>query len=171
MDFKSIITTTNNWPREGITTYDIAPILRDPAFFRALIDKLVEPYQDQRLDSIIGIEARGFILASAMADRLGVGMAIVRKKGKIPPPVLAQDYSFEYASQVIEIAANSLKENQKVLIVDDILATGGTMAAAIKLIKRTGADIVGTAFVIEMVGMAGRTRLQNLPVYAIVKYT
>lgn len=170
MDFKSIITTTNDWPRPGIVTYDIAPILRDPVYFRPLIDRLVEPYKNTQIDSIIGIESRGFIIAAAMADRLNIGMNIIRKKGKIPPPVLSQDYSFEYASQVIEIAENALQKNQKVLLVDDILATGGTMAAAIKLLKKVGVDIVGTAFVIEMESMAGRVRLQNLPVHAIVKY-
>lgn len=170
MDFKSVITITNDWPRPGIVTYDIAPILRDADLFKAMIDELVEPYKDKNIDAIIGIESRGFIVASAMADRLGVGMTIIRKKGKIPPPVLSQDYSFEYASQVIEIAENTFSSGEKVLLVDDILATGGTMAAAIKLVKKTGAEIVGTAFVIEMDSMAGRTRLQNLPTYAIVHY-
>lgn len=171
MDFKSIITTTNDWPRPGIVTYDIAPILKNKEMFRALIDVLVEPYIDAQLDSIVGIESRGFIVAAAMADRLGVGMTVIRKKGKIPPPVISQDYSYEYASQVIEIAEDSLVAGNKALLVDDILATGGTMAAAIKLLKRGKVEIIGTAFVIEMEGMAGRLRLQNLPVHAIVKYT
>jgi len=171
MDFKSIITTTNDWPRSGIITYDIAPILRDAEMFRALIDVLVEPYKDIQLDSIVGIESRGFIVAAAMADRLGVGLTIIRKKGKIPPPVLSQDYSYEYSSQVIEIAENALLSGQRVLLVDDILATGGTVAAAIKLLKKMKVEIIGTAFVIEMEGMAGRIRLQNLPIHAIVKYT
>jgi adenine phosphoribosyltransferase len=170
MDFKSKITITNDWPRPGIVTYDIAPLLRDAEMFKFLIDNLVGPYKEKNIDSIIGIESRGFIIASAMADRLGVGMNIIRKKGKIPPPVLSQDYSYEYASQVIEIAENTLQGGQKILIVDDILATGGTMAAAIKLIKKTGVEIAGMAFVVEMDSMAGRLRLQNIPVHAIVHY-
>jgi len=170
MDFKSIITITNDWPRPGIVTYDIAPLLKDAKVFKILIDEMVAPYKEMKIDTIIGIESRGFILASAMAYQLGVGMTIIRKKGKIPPPVISQDYSFEYASQVIEIAENALCKGQKVLLVDDILATGGTMAAAIKLVKKTGAEILGTTFVIEMESMAGCTRLQSLPVHAIVKY-
>lgn len=171
VDFKSMITTTNDWPRPGIVTYDIAPLLKDAKTFQTLIDEMVLPYKEMKIDTIIGIESRGFILASAMAYKLGVGMIIIRKKGKIPPPVLAQDYSFEYASQVIEIAENSLSKGQKVLLVDDILATGGTMSAAVKLIKKTEAEIIGASFVIEMDSMSGRTRLQKLPVYAIVHYT
>ncbi len=171
MDFKSIITTTNDWPRPGIVTYDINPLLKDAKVFKALIDEMIAPYKEIKIDMIIGIESRGFILAGAMAYQLGVGMTIIRKKGKIPPPVISQDYSFEYSSQVIEIAENALCKGQKVLLVDDILATGGTMSAAIKLIGKIGAEILGAAFVIEMDSMAGRTRLQNFPTYAIVHYT
>lgn len=168
-EFQSHISRINDWPRPGIVTYDIAPILRDPVLFRTLIDAMIEPYKgdESRPSCLIGIESRGFILASAMADRLGVGLVMIRKKGKLPPPVLSEEYSYEYASQVVEIGDGVIGPMDRVILVDDILATGGTMAAALKLVKKTGATILGAAFAIEMTAMAGRSRLTS-PVHAAI---
>ncbi|MBI2989744.1 MAG: adenine phosphoribosyltransferase [Candidatus Magasanikbacteria bacterium] len=168
LSFEEHIRKINDWPRTGIMTYDIAPILADPILYKKLIDEIASPYREKDISMVLGIESRGFIIAAALADRIGSGLGLIRKKGKIAPPVLSQEYSYEYASQVIEISERDVKSGDRVLLVDDILATGGTMSAAIKLVKKTGAEIIGAVFVIEMDNMAGRTRLQNTPVHAIV---
>lgn len=170
-DFKEYISVVSDWPRKDITTYDIAPLLHNATLFHRLINQLAEPYQNQKVNTIIGIEARGFILASALAYQLGTGIALIRKKGKIPPPTVSQEYSFEYASYVMEVADGLLKKDERVVIVDDILATGGTMAAAIKLIKKIGLEIVGVSFAVEMEYMSGRDRIKKQNIYSSIIYT
>lgn len=170
VDLKSYITQTSDWPRPGIVTYDIGPLLRDAALLREILERLAEPYKDQKIDAIVGLEARGFVLASALAYKLNTGLVLIRKKGKLPPPTFAQEYSYEYASNVIEIQSNSLANGQNIVLVDDILATGGTMAAAVKLVNRLGVNILGISFVISMDFMAGSDRLRGQNIHSLISY-
>ena len=170
VDLKTHITQTNDWPRPGIVTYDIGPLLRDRDLFQEILERLAEPYKGQKIDAIVGLEARGFVLASALANKLNTGIILIRKKGKLPPPTIAQEYSYEYASSVIEIQSNSLASGQNIVLVDDILATGGTMAAAVKLVNRLGANILGISFVISMDFMAGSDRLRGQNIHSLIRY-
>ena len=169
-DFRSCITKTYDWPRLGIVTYDVAPLLLDPVLFRELIERMATPYVDTKIDTIVGIEARGFSIGAALAYRLGTGFAMIRKNGKLPPPTVSQEYSYEYASQVIEIGSTTLKEGARVVLVDDILATGGTMAASVKLLRRFSVHIVGISCIIEMTSMAGRDRLKQQTIHSVLTY-
>lgn len=170
IDFREHITTTNDWPRPGIVTYDVAPLLSDPGIFRDLINGLAEPYRGLTIDAVVGLEARGFLIAGALARELNTGVVMIRKKGKLPPPTIREEYSYEYASQVIEMGEQALKKDQRVILVDDILATGGTMAAAVKLVNKFGVQIIGISFIIEMRYMAGRDRLKDQIIHSLVQY-
>jgi len=169
-DFKKYIIRTDNWPRAGIETYDIGPLLRDKALFHEIIEELAAPCKGQKIDAIAGLEARGFVLAGALAQKLNTGLVLIRKKGKLPPPTIAQEYSYEYASNVIEIQSNSLVSGQNIILVDDVLATGGTMAAAVKLVNRLGVNILGISFVISMDFMAGSDRLRGQNIHSLIHY-
>ncbi len=171
MDFRPHILEINNWPRLGIRCYDISPLLADRETFGELIEVLAEPYLGVQIDAVVGIEARGFLLAGAVAHRLGTGVVMIRKKGKIPPPTVAQEYSYEYASQIIEMRADALSSGAQIILIDDILATGGTMAAAVKLVDQFDVTITGISFVVEMAFMAGRTRIREKRVHSVVEYT
>ena len=169
-DWKSKITRINDWPRPGIVCYNVAPLFKDKNDFRQVIADLARPYEGQKVDVVVGTEARGFILAGALAYHLGVGLAMIRKKNKLPPPVVAQEYSYEYAAQVIEMQTGAISPGQRVIIVDDTLATGGTMSAAVKLVKKLGGEIIGLSFIVEMKSMAGAGRLNGLPVHSLISY-
>ncbi|MBI5728687.1 MAG: adenine phosphoribosyltransferase [Candidatus Magasanikbacteria bacterium] len=169
-NLKQKIVQINDWPRPGIVCYDIAPLLKDAAMFKEIIEQLAQPYQGQKIDLVVGIEARGFVIASALAYRLGVGMAMIRKKNKLPPPTVMQEYSYEYAAQIIEMQEGAITPGQRVIIVDDTLATGGTMAAAVKLVKKLGGEIVGLSFIVEMTPMAGRERLRGCTIHSLVTF-
>lgn len=170
VDLKSQISVISDWPRAGITTYDIAPLLANQESFHELIEQLAVPYLNQTIDVVVGIEARGFVLAAGLAERLGAGIILIRKKDKLPPPTVSQEYSFEYAAQVMEVSANAFRAGANIVLADDILATGGTMAAAVKLIKNFVVEIVGISFVIEMDFMAGRDRLKGQVIHSLIKY-
>lgn len=169
-DLKSKITRINDWPRPGIVCYDVAPLFKDKNDFHNIIEELARPYESQKVDVVVGVEARGFILAAALAYCLGVGVAMIRKKNKLPPPTVSQEYSYEYAAQVIEMQTGVVTPGERVVIVDDTLATGGTMAAAVKLVKKLQGEIVGLSFIVEMKFMAGADRLKGLPVHSLVSY-
>jgi adenine phosphoribosyltransferase len=170
LDFRSQIMATNDWPRPGIVCYDIAPLLRDPLYFSEMIEQMVAPYAGSHIDMVIGIESRGFVLAGAMADHLGAGMAMIRKKGKLPPPTIAQEYSYEYAANVIEISTEAITPGQRIVIVDDAIATGGTISAAVKLVNRLGGTIVGISCVVLVDFMAARDRVKGETIHALVSY-
>lgn len=169
-NLKQKITKINDWPRPGIVCYDVAPLFKDKNDLHSVIEGLARPYAGQKIDLVVGIEARGFVLAGALAHRLGVGMAMIRKKNKLPPPTVSQEYSYEYAAQVIEMQTGAIAPGQRVIIVDDTLATGGTMSAAVKLVKKLGGEIIGLSFIVEMKSMAGAGRLNGLPVHSLVSY-
>ncbi len=170
MDYKSQIVKVDDWPALGITYFDISPLLVDGSTFKDLIDQLVEPYRGMKIDAVVGIEARGLVLAGAMADRLGCGMVAIRKKGKTAGKVISQEYNYEYSSAVVEIQQDLLSSGDKVILVDDILATGGTMAACAKLMEKIQVDVLGISFVVEKTFLSGRDRFENIPTYSLFTF-
>lgn len=172
VDIAKLIRTIPNYPKEGIMFRDITTLLKDPAGFKATIDNLVAKYQNAPIDYIAGIEARGFILGAALAYALGKGFIPVRKKGKLPGNTITQSYDLEYGSDVIEIHDDALHQGAKVLLIDDLIATGGTAIGAITLIEKVGGKIYETAFVVDLPELGGAKRIEALghKVYAICKF-
>jgi adenine phosphoribosyltransferase len=162
MDLKSSIRTVPDYPKKGIMFRDITTLLGHPRAFRAAIDALVQPYSGVRIDKVAGIEARGFILGGAVAHQLSVGFVPVRKKGKLPHTVIGEDYDLEYGTDRVEIHADAVNPGDNVVIVDDLIATGGTCFAAIKLLERAGAKIIGCAFVIDLPELGGADKIRAL---------
>ena len=156
------IRTIPDFPHEGIMFRDVTTLFSDPRGFRLAIDQLLHPYVGTGIDVIVGLEARGFILGGAIAHQLSLGFLPIRKKGKLPGKTIEQAYTLEYGEAVVEIHEDALQAGQKVLLVDDLLATGGTAEAGIKLIERLGAQVVGCAFVIDLPDLGGRKKLEAL---------
>jgi adenine phosphoribosyltransferase len=163
-----LIRDVPDYPQPGVVFKDITPLLADAPGFAAAIDALASGYE--RIDKVAGIEARGFILAAPVALRLGVGFAPVRKQGKLPGPTLAQTYELEYGSATVEVHADAFAPGERVLIVDDVLATGGTSAAAAELIKRSGAEVAAISVLIELGFLNGRASLPGLDVRAVLAW-
>jgi adenine phosphoribosyltransferase len=159
-DLKRLIRTIPDYPKPGIMFRDVTTLLGDAPGFRAAIAQLAEPYRTLPVHAVAGIEARGFILGGAVADRLGCGFVPVRKKGKLPWKTLRQDYDLEYGTDAIEIHEDAILPGQRILIVDDLIATGGTAEAAAKLIERAGGAVVGAAFLIDLPELGGVKRLK-----------
>ena len=153
---KSKIRHVPDFPKPGILFYDITTLLQDPAGFRQAVDALSAPFSDQSIELVVGIESRGFIFGAAVADRLGAGFSPVRKPGKLPSTTIRASYDLEYGSDALEIHDDAVGRGQRVLIVDDLLATGGTARATTELVSRLGGDVVALAFLIELVGLNGR---------------
>jgi adenine phosphoribosyltransferase len=167
---KSKIRHVRDFPKPGILFYDLTTLLRDPEGFRIAIDSLSNPYRDRGISLVVGIESRGFILGSAVADRIGAGFVPIRKVGKLPSATVRVSYDLEYGSDSLEMHRDAIEPGQRVLIVDDLLATGGTARAAVDLVKQLGGDVEGVAFLIELVELNGRSRLQGEPVFAVLQY-
>lgn len=161
-EIKRRIRTIANFPKPGIMFRDITTLLMDARGFRRAVDELVQPFAGQRIDRVAGIEARGFILGGAVAHQLATGFVPVRKKGKLPRETVGRDYQLEYGSERIEIHADAVARDQGVLLVDDLVATGGTALAAIQLIEQLGGRIVGCAFVIDLPELGGSRKLRDL---------
>ena len=159
---RDYIRTIVDFPHEGIMFRDVTTLFADARGFRMCIDQLLHPYAGERIDKVVGLEARGFILGGAIAHQLTVGFVPIRKKGKLPGTTISQDYKLEYGEAIVEIHDDALEPGEKVLVVDDLLATGGTAEAGIKLIERLGADIVGCAFVVDLPALGGRKLLESL---------
>jgi adenine phosphoribosyltransferase len=159
---KDYIRTIADFPHEGIMFRDVTTLFSDARGFRMAIDQLLNPYAGMRIDKVVGLEARGFILGGAIAHQLSLGFVPIRKKGKLPGAVISQAYKLEYGEAVMEIHDDALQPGEKVLIVDDLLATGGTCEAGIKLCERLGAEVVGCAFVIDLPELGGRALLEKL---------
>ena len=159
---KDYIRTIADFPHEGILFRDVTTLFLDARGFRMAIDQLLHPYAGVRIDKVAALEARGFILGGAIAHQLSRGFVPIRKKGKLPGPTIAQDYKLEYGEAIMEIHDDALQPGEKVLLVDDLLATGGTAEAGIKLIERLGASVIGCAFVIDLPELGGRKRLEAL---------
>jgi adenine phosphoribosyltransferase len=167
---KSKIRSIPDYPKKGILFRDITPLLKDPVSFRACIDALAAQFSDASVDHVAGIEARGFILGGALAEKLGAGFVPIRKKGKLPSRKISIDYELEYGKETIEVHEDAVEKGSRVLIADDLLATGGTAEASGRLMQKIGADIVGYAFLVELVGLKGRDRLGAVRVVSLVKY-
>ena len=159
---KDYVRTIADFPHEGILFRDVTTLFADARGFRMAIDQLLHPYAGMRIDKVVGLEARGFILGGAIAHQLSVGFVPIRKKGKLPGAVISQAYKLEYGEAVMEIHDDALQAGEKVLIVDDLLATGGTCEAGIRLCERLGAEVVGCAFVIDLPELGGRKLLESL---------
>lgn len=171
-EIKDAIRTVPNWPEEGVMFRDIMPLLQDANTFRLLIDSFVHRYQNMQLDAIAAIDARGFILGAPLAYELGLSLVPVRKKGKLPFKTITQDYDLEYGSATIELHTDAFKAGDRVLVMDDLIATGGTMLAACELVKKLGAEVVETAAIIDLPDLKGGEKLRQagFDVYAICEF-
>jgi adenine phosphoribosyltransferase len=167
---KARIRHVPDFPKAGILFYDITTLLQDPDGFRMAIDAMAMPYRDQPIDLVVGIESRGFIFGAAVADRIGAGFSPVRKPGKLPASTVKASYDLEYGSDSLEMHADGVRDGQRVVIVDDLLATGGTARATTDLVKRLGGQVHGLAFLIELVALNGRARLAGENIHTVLKY-
>ena len=150
-----------NWPQEGVLFHDITPVLQSPEYFRLLVDLLTYRYMTQDIDVVAGLDARGFIIGAALAYQLNVGFVPIRKKGKLPFTTLSESYALEYGEATVEIHTDAIKDNARVLLVDDLVATGGTMHAGIKLIRKLGGNVVEAAAILEFTDLPGGDRVRN----------
>jgi adenine phosphoribosyltransferase len=159
---KDYIRTIPDFPQKGIMFRDVTTLFLDSEGLKQAIDQMIEPYVNQKIDKVAGLEARGFILGGAIADRLSLGFVPIRKAGKLPGQVISQDYELEYGSATMEIHKDCIEPGEKILLVDDLLATGGTAEAGIKLMEKLGGDIVSCSFIIDLPELGGRKRLENM---------
>jgi adenine phosphoribosyltransferase len=162
MDFKPTIRTIPDYPKKGIQFRDVTTLLGNPRAFRAAVDALVQPYAGVRVDKIAGIEARGFILGGAVAHQLSTGFVPVRKKGKLPWKTLSEEYDLEYGKDQVEIHVDAVKPGDHVVVVDDLIATGGTAFAAVKLLERAGAKVIGCLFLVDLPDLGGADKIRAL---------
>jgi adenine phosphoribosyltransferase len=170
MDYKSFIREVPDFPKPGILFYDITTLLKEPICLRAIIDDLVQQYQETGITKVVGMESRGFILGSPLAYHLNAGFVPVRKPGKLPADVFEVKYNLEYGSNSLAIHRDAIQEGESVLIVDDLLATGGTAAATIHLIRQLGGEIAGVGFLVELLGLEGRKKLNGCPIHSLITY-
>lgn len=167
---KSKIRHVPDFPKAGILFYDVTTLLQDPLGFHAAIDSMVAPFTGQGIDLVVGIESRGFIFGSAVADRIGAGFSPVRKPGKLPSKTVRASYDLEYGSDALEMHDDAVRKGQRVLIVDDLLATGGTAKATSELVTRLGGEVYALAFLIELVALNGRDKLAGHRLHTVLKY-
>lgn len=167
---KEKIRSVPDFPKAGINFFDITTLLRDRDGFRAAIEAMVGPFESKKIDIVVGVESRGFILGGAVADRLGTGFAPVRKKGKLPAHTVRETYDLEYGTDCLEIHADAVDRGQSVLIVDDVLATGGTAAATTALVRKLGGNVNALAFLIELEFLNGRSKLGRETIHSVLKY-
>ena len=170
MDISSLIRTVPDFPKKGIMFKDITTLLKNPDGFRYALDEFGKLLENKKITKVVGIESRGFIFGATIAERLGVGFVPVRKPGKLPSETLSESYSLEYGVDKIEIHKDALNSNDMVLLHDDLLATGGTMEAACKLVEKLGAKVVQISFLIELTFLNGREKLQNYDVRSLITY-
>lgn len=169
-ELKAKIRNIPDWPKKGIIFRDITPLLKDKESFKKAVDWLAETYLNRGITTVVGIDARGFILAAAVAYKIGAGLVLIRKKGKLPHKTISREYSLEYATNTLEIHEDSIDFGEKVLLVDDLLATGGSMEATIHLVEKLGGNIIGISFLIELTDLAGRKKLGNYPINSLIKF-
>lgn len=170
MDYKSFIREVPDFPKPGILFYDITTLLKEPTCLRAVIDDLVQKYQGAGISKVVGIESRGFILGSPLAYHLNAGFVPVRKPGRLPADVFEVKYNLEYGSNSLAIHRDAIQEGESVLIVDDLLATGGTAAATVHLIRQLGGEIAGVSFLVELAGLNGRRKLDGCAIHSLITY-
>jgi len=167
---ENAVRDVNDFPKPGIVFKDITPVLGDAGLFASCMTLLAETVKEEKIDKVVGIDARGFIFAAGVAQNLNAGFVPVRKEGKLPWTTQKMAYTLEYGESVVEIHEDAVQPGEKVLLVDDLLATGGTAAAAIKLLKALEADVVGVSFLIELKDLGGRSLLGDLPIHSLLKY-
>jgi adenine phosphoribosyltransferase len=169
-ELKSKIRSVPDFPKPGILFYDITTLLGDASGFRQTVEALAAPYQNRKIEQVVGIESRGFILAAAVADRLGAGFVPVRKPGKLPSTTLTETYALEYGTDALQMHHDAIRPGQRVLLIDDVLATGGTARAATNLVRQIGGDLLALAFLIELNFLKGRDRLEGEQVFSVLQY-
>lgn len=170
INLKKYIREVPDWPIKGVNFKDITTLLEDKDIFKYLIDKLCEPYLNQKIDKIVGIDARGFIFAGAMALKLDCGISVVRKKGKLPYKTKSREYVLEYASNTIEMHEDAIKPNEKVIVIDDLIATGGTMLATCELIEEMDGEIIGISAIVDLPFLNGSKKLEKYTFNYLVSY-
>ena len=161
-NIQDYIRTIVDFPHEGILFRDVTTLFADPKGFRMAIDQMLHPYVGEQIDKVVGLEARGFILGGAIAHQLGTGLVLIRKKGKLPAATISQQYNLEYGEAVMELHDDAITAGERILIVDDLLATGGTAEAGISLIERLGGEIIGCSFIVDLPDLGGRAKLEKL---------
>lgn len=171
VDLTAFIRDVPDFPKPGILFKDITPLLLNPEAFAASISKMAVPYRNQPVDAVVGIESRGFIFGAALARELNVGFVPVRKPGKLPYKTLAVDYELEYGKDRVEMHTDAIRAGQRVALVDDLLATGGTMRAACQLVENLGGNIAGISFLVELVFLNGREKLKGYDLHALIQYS
>ncbi len=170
MDLTEKIRTIPHWPMEGVMFRDITTLVQDPEAFRYTCDFLYDRYKDMKIDKVVSIDARGFIFGGVLAYKLDVGLVLVRKKGKLPPETIQEEYTLEYGTNVVEISKHGIQKGDQVLIVDDLIATGGTISAAVKLVEALGGDVIECAFVIELPDLKGRKKLKGYKIFKLCEF-
>lgn len=170
MDLKSLIRDVPDFPKKGIIFKDITPLLKDPKAFQEIIRLMAEHYKGQKIHSIVAMESRGFILGGALATHIGISFVPVRKPGKLPWKTLQETYELEYGKDTLEIHQDSISKGDKVLVLDDVLATGGTAAATIRLVERAGGEVIGACFLIHLSFLNGHEKLKSTPIFSILHY-
>ncbi|MDC4203408.1 MAG: adenine phosphoribosyltransferase [Candidatus Manganitrophus sp.] len=170
MDLKSKIREVPNFPKEGILFYDITTLLKEPVAYQEVLRRLAAPFIGKKIDKVVAIESRGFIFGAPLAERLGAGLIPVRKPGKLPSDKIEEKYKLEYGSDGLAIHRDAISPGERVLIVDDLLATGGTILTTVNLVRQLEGDIEGVAFVIELLGLKGRDKLKGIPITALISY-
>lgn len=171
-NLKSLVRTIPDYPKAGILFRDVTTLLADAQGFKAAIAQMAEPFRTEPVDAVAGIEARGFILGGAIADRLGCGFIPIRKKGKLPWKTIGQEYTLEYGVDIIEIHEDAIRPGERILIVDDLIATGGTAEAAAKLVRRSGGQVLAAAFIVDLPALGGMKRLEaiSVPCHALMAF-
>ncbi|MEX0710146.1 MAG: adenine phosphoribosyltransferase [Chloroflexota bacterium] len=169
-DLRAKIREVPDFPKPGIRFYDITTLLRDGDAFREVIDRMTAAVKDERIDLVVGMESRGFIFAAPMADRLGAGFVPVRKLGKLPAETIEVEYDLEYGTATLEIHRDAIVAGQRVLVVDDLLATGGTVLGTIELVRRLGGEIAGLSFMVELTALGGREKLGEFTIHTLLAY-
>lgn len=170
MDYKKIVRNIPDFPQKGITFRDISPLLENKDVLKDLVKTLVNKISNLKIDKVVGIDARGFILSGIIAEKIGAGMVMARKKGKLPFETVSEEYELEYGKASLEIHRDSIKKGENVLLVDDVLATGGTMAAAARLIERVGGKVQGILFLIILDYLPGKEKLKNYNLYSLINF-
>ena len=169
-DLRAKIREVPDFPKPGILFYDITTLLREADAFREVIDRMAEAVQGERIDLVVGMESRGFIFAAPLADRLGAGFVPVRKLGKLPAETIEVEYDLEYGTATLEIHRDAISPGQRVLVVDDLLATGGTVLGTIELVRRLGGEIAGLSFMVELTALGGRDKLGEFAIHTLIAY-
>jgi adenine phosphoribosyltransferase len=170
MDLKNCVRSIPDWPIKGVVFRDLTTLMKDPEAFRESCDILYRRYRDKKIDKVVGIDARGFVFGAVLAYKLGVGFVPVRKKGKLPAETVEESYVLEYGSGTLEIHTDAIDEGDKVVIVDDLIATGGTIGATVQMVRGLGAEIIECAFLIELPDLKGRERIADCKIFAMMEF-